>query len=142
MRYSSDLSSPAIDRRRTLGVFIADDSDVIRERLAELLGSLENVTVVGEAADVPSAERGSQSTEPDVAIVDIRMPGGNGIDVLRTVKRAGAARPTVIMYTNYGLPHYRQACAAAGADFFFDKATDTQTLATAIRQLAATRLNS
>lgn len=123
-------------------MFIADDSTVIRERLVELLGTLENVTVVGEAADVPSAERGIRSTDPDVAIVDIRMPGGSGIDVLRTVKRAGAAKPAVIMYTNYGLPQYRQACAAAGADFFFDKAADTQALATTIRQIATARLSS
>ena len=129
------LPPQSTSKQRPLGVFIADDSAVIRERLAELLATLENVTVVGEAADVASAEAGIQSTNPDVAIVDIRMPGGSGIDVLRKVKRLGS-RPSVIMYTNYGLPQYRRACTDAGADYFFDKARDTSALAAAIRQLA------
>lgn len=109
---------------------------MIRERLAELLATVENVSVVGEAADVPSTERGIQATNPDVAIVDIRMPGGSGIDVLRKIKGSGGGRLCVMMYTNYGLPQYRKACADAGADFFFDKAKDTRALAGAIRQLA------
>ena len=118
-------------------MFIVDDSPLIRERLAELLATLENVRVVGEAEDVSSAERGIESTRPDVAIVDIRMPGGSGIDVLRKVKASGNRKPSVIMYTNYGLPQYRKACAEAGADFFFDKGKDTHALAAAVRQLAA-----
>lgn len=131
--------APATPRSRPLGVFIADDSATIRERLAELLSTVEGVTVVGEAADVPSAQTGIQTTNPDVAIVDIQMPGGTGIDVLRNVKRGQRGGPSFIMYTNYGTPQYRKACADAGADFFFDKATDTRTLADAIRMLASRR---
>lgn len=120
-------------------MFIADDSATIRERLAELLGTLDGVTVVGEAVDVPSAQSGIQSTNPDVAIVDIQMPGGTGIDVLRNVKRGQPGGPSFIMYTAYGNAQYRKACADAGADFFFDKATDTRTLADAVRMLASRR---
>jgi DNA-binding NarL/FixJ family response regulator len=126
-------------RARTLGVFIADDSATIRERLAELLSTVDGVTVVGQAADVPSAQSGIQSTRPDVAIVDIQMPGGSGIDVLRNVKRGQPGGPSFIMYTNYGTSQYRKACADAGADFFFDKATDTRALADAVRMLASRR---
>lgn len=118
-------------------MFIADDSAVIRERLAELLAGLENVAIVGQAEDAPSAERGIATTTPDVAIIDIRMPGGSGIDVLRNVKRTATGKPSVIMYTNYGLPQYRKACADAGADFFFEKAKDANRLADTIRTLAA-----
>ena len=120
-----------------ISVFIADDSDVIRERLVELLSGVAGVVVVGVAADVPAARSGIEQTNPDVAILDIRMPGGSGIDVLRSVKRGGARPPAVIMYTNYGLPQYRKACADAGADFFFDKSTESHKLADAIRTLAA-----
>lgn len=122
---------------KPLGVFIADDSPVIRERLAEMLSALEGVTVVGQAADVQTATAGIVRTRPDVAILDIRMPGGNGIDVLRQVKQGKPGGPSFIMYTNYGLPQYRKACAEAGADFFFDKATDGPKLTDAIRMLAA-----
>jgi len=67
------------------------------------------------------------------------MPGGTGIDVLRKVKRGQPGGPSFIMYTNYGNPQYRTACAEAGADFFFDKATETKTLAEAVRMLASRR---
>lgn len=121
---------------KSLGVFIADDSPVIRQRLTELLAEIDGVRIVGEAADVPSATTGITSTRPDVAIVDIRMPGGSGIDVVKSIRKEQAAAPSFIMYTNYGLPQYRQACADAGADLFFDKATDGQKLTDAIRKLA------
>ena len=127
----------AAPRTRPLGVFIADDSSVIRERLIELLTGIENVVVVGEAADVSSAQDGIATTRPDVAIVDIRMPGGSGIDVLRRVKSVRRDHPSVIMYTNYGLPQYRKACTEAGADFFFDKGSGTSALAAAIQELAS-----
>lgn len=120
-----------------LSVFIADDSAVIRDRLREMLGEIQGVSVVGHAVDVPSAERGIEATRPDVAIVDISMPGGSGIDVVRKLKQGRPGGPSVIMYTNYALSQYRQACAEAGADFFFDKSTDSRKLAEAIRMLAA-----
>lgn len=123
--------------RGPLGVFIADDSPVIRERLAEMLSSMENVVVVGQASDVSEAEVGIRATNPDVAIVDIRMPGGTGIDLVKRLKRAQAGGPSFMMYTSYGLPQYRQASADAGADFFFDKTQDSQKLTDAIRMLAA-----
>ena len=127
----------SLARARPLGVFIADDSPVIRERLTELLTGIENVVVVGEASDVPSAQAGIATTRPDVAIVDIRMPGGSGIDVVRRVKSARRDRPSVIMYTNYALPQYRKACTEAGADFFFDKGSGTSALAATIQELAS-----
>lgn len=131
------MTAASANRSKHLGVFLADDSTVIRQRLADLLAEIEGVTVVGEADDVPSATRGISATKPDVAIVDIRMPGGSGIDVVKSVKQGLPGGPSVIMYTNYGLPQYRQACADAGADFFFDKATDGQKLTDAIRMLAS-----
>ena len=126
-----------VSRTKPLGVFIADDSAVIRERLREMLSEITDVTVVGDAADVATAEKGIQSTKPDVAIVDIRMPGGSGIDVVRKLKRGRPGGPSFIMFTSYGLPQYRQASAEAGADFFFEKSTETQKLADAIRMLAS-----
>ncbi len=131
--------NPPPQSQRPLGVFIADDSPVIRERIAEMLSSLENVVVVGEAADVSTAESGIAATKPDVAIMDIRMPGGTGIDVVRRLKQRQRSGPSFIMYTSYGLPQYRKASADAGADFFFDKSTDGPKLADAIKMLAARR---
>ena len=132
-------SSSSTSSKRPLGVFIADDSAVMRERLSELLAGLEGVVLVGQAGDAPSAQQGIQSTNPDVAIVDIQMPGGSGIDVVRNLKKGKPAGPSFIMYTNFGLPQYRKASADAGADFFFDKSTDSRALADALRMLASRR---
>jgi len=101
-------------------VFVVDDSQLVSQRLVLLLSEVEGVEVVGTAA---SAEEGIESisrSKPDVVILDIRMPAGNGITVLESIKRQESP-PTVIMLTNYPYPQYRKKCMEAGADYFFDK---------------------
>lgn len=124
---------------KVLNVFIADDSAVVRERLADLVTQVGGLRVVGEAEDAPSAEDGILLTRPDVAIVDIRMPGGSGIDVVRRVSQASGRRPTFIVHSNYAYDQFRKACAEAGADFFFEKGTETHRVSEALRSLTAAR---
>ena len=88
-------------------IFIADDSSVIRDRLNALLSDLPGVEVIGEAGDAEAALKGIQELNPDVVILDIRMPGGNGITILEQIKRTDAS-PVVIMLTNYPYPQYRK----------------------------------
>jgi DNA-binding NarL/FixJ family response regulator len=78
---------------------------------------------VGQAEDVATAISAIGRLRPDVVILDIRMPGGSGIDVLRQIKRDGIG-PMVIILTNYPYPGYRQRCLQAGADFFLDKSVE------------------
>ncbi len=61
--------------------------------------------------------------KPEVAILDIQMPDGSGIDVLAHIKKE-SPRTTVIMLTNYPLPPLRKCCLKTGADYFFDKSTE------------------
>jgi DNA-binding NarL/FixJ family response regulator len=122
---------------KLLNVFIADDSPIVRERLVDLLAQVGGVCVVGQADDAPTAEDGILSTKPDVAIVDIRMPGGSGIDVVRRVRQASATKPTFIIHSNYAYDQFRKASADAGADYFFEKGTETHRLSEALRMLAA-----
>ncbi len=104
-------------------VFITDDSLIVRERLTTMLVELAGVEVVGQAEDVATAISAIGRLRPDVVILDIRMPGGSGIDVLRQIKQT---RPElmVIILTNYPYPGYRQRCLQAGADFFLDKSAE------------------
>ena len=104
-------------------VFIADDSSIIRERLNALLSDLPRVEVIGEAGDAEEALEGIQELNPDVVILDIRMPVGNGISVLEKIKRTESSS-VIIMLTNYPYPQYRKKCADLGADYFFDKSTE------------------
>jgi DNA-binding NarL/FixJ family response regulator len=106
-----------------LKVFIADDSLVVREHLVTMLDELAGVEIVGQAENVAEAISAIGNLKPDVVILDIRMPGGSGIDVLQNIKQDRAAS-MVITLTNYPYPGYRQKCLQAGADFFLDKSTE------------------
>ena len=106
-----------------MNVFIAEDSKLMRERITTMLSEIRGLNVVGQADDAPKAIRSIRKLNPDVIILDIRMPGGNGIDVLRQIKSEPSA-PLAIMLTNYPYPQYREKCLELGADYFLDKSTE------------------
>lgn len=118
----------------SMKVLIADDSAIVRARLRTLLSELGGIDLIGEATDGPEAERLLRETRPDVAIFDIRMPNGSGIDLVRTAKELKDV-PVVIILTNYTSPQYRTACLQAGADFFFDKSTEFMAVADVLQDL-------
>ena len=108
---------------QNIKVFIADDSLIVRGHLVTMLDELAGIETVGQAENVTEAISAIRRLQPDVVILDIRMPGGSGIDVLQNIKQDEAA-PIVIILTNYPYPAYRQKCLQAGADFFLDKSTE------------------
>lgn len=116
-------------------VLIVDDSALLRDRLASMLAELqEKIELVGEARDPIEAIDSIRKLKPDAVILDIRMPGGSGIDVLKSLK---TERPEAIaiMLTSYPYPQYRQKCREAGADFFFDKSTEFHKVREVFQQL-------
>jgi DNA-binding NarL/FixJ family response regulator len=104
-------------------VFIVDDSKLVRERLAELVSEISCVEVVDQTGDPRQVIPIIHEKHPDVVILDIRMPGKSGIDLIPDIKKAQSA-PTVIILTNYPYPQYRKKCLDAGADYFLNKAGD------------------
>lgn len=106
-----------------MNIFIVDDSAVIRERLKTMLSEIPEVKIAGEAKDTTEATTLIPKLKPNIVILNIRMPGGNGNDVLNEIKRKNNA-PIVIMLTNYPYPQYRKKCIEKGADFYFDKSTE------------------
>jgi DNA-binding NarL/FixJ family response regulator len=105
-------------------VFIADDSSEIRKRIIAMLAVLaERIEMIGEAENVQDAINSIHEFGPDVVILDIRMPGGSGIDVLKKIRKINEV-PVIIILTNYPHSQYREKCMEAGADFFFDKSRD------------------
>lgn len=104
-------------------ILIADDSLIVRERLVTMLDELAGIEIVGQAENVAEAISAIRRLQPHIVILDIRMPGGSGIDVLQQIKQ-DEVRPIVIILTNYPYPGYRQKCLQAGADFFLDKSTE------------------
>lgn len=110
-------------RTKTLTVFIADDSLIVRARIMTMLSDLENVAIIGHAPNSVEANAAITSLRPDIVILDVQMPGGSGIDLLREIKRLQPA-PIAIMFTNFPFVQIRKECVEAGADYFFDKSRD------------------
>ena len=113
---------------------IADDSSIVRERLVTIFDEVAGVEIVGQAEDVTGAISMIRRLQPDAVILDIRMPGGSGLDVLRNIKQDGAG-PMVIILTNYPYPGYRQKCLQAGADFFLDKSAEFDQIPALVERL-------
>ncbi len=116
-------------------IFIADDSSLIRERLAALLSEIKSVELVGQARDVRETIEGVRCLRPDVVILDIRMPGRNGVEALKAI-RALKMTPIIIMLTAFPGPQYREKCLAAGADYFFDKAAEFDRVAEVLEEMS------
>ena len=104
-------------------IFLADDSKIILDRLAALLSENENLEVVGTAQNSLIAYDLIRKLKPDVVILDIRMPGGDGVELLIKLKKQ-MPDIKVIMLTNYNLFAYKQACLNAGAEYFLDKSNE------------------
>ena len=114
-------------------VVIADDSSIVRGRMASLLTDLKQVEIVGEAQDVPETIESVTRLKPDLVILDIQMPGGSGMDALEKIKRDKPA-PIVMMFSNDPYSQYRKRCMDLGADYFFDKSTEFEGLLDALKQ--------
>jgi DNA-binding NarL/FixJ family response regulator len=117
-------------------VFIADDQMLIRQGIRTLLEMDGNISVVGEAADGAEAVAAMLSTPVDVLLLDIRMPGKDGIDVLRTLS-AGAALPPTLILTTFDDSDVVLDGIRAGARGFLLKDVSYQQLVAAIRAVAS-----
>ena len=104
-------------------VYIVDDSQAVRERLIAMISELEGTALAGATGEPHEAVKAIRRLAPDAVILDIRMPGMSGIEVLREIKR-DLQPPVVIMLTNYPFGQYRRECAEAGADYFLNKSTE------------------
>ena len=115
-------------------VYVVDDSDFVRERLIEMISELKEVEIAGGTGDPLEAVASIREIVPDVVILDIRMPGRSGIEVLRDLKKEEPS-PVVIILTNYPYPQYRKECNEAGADYFLNKSTEFNRIAEVLEGL-------
>jgi DNA-binding NarL/FixJ family response regulator len=104
-------------------IFIVDDSSIVVERLAGIIRRVRGMELVGHAADVSEATQSIAKLAPDLLILDLHMPGGSGIDVLKTVKMHFPTTKVIVL-TNYPSPQHRKRCLELGADYFLDKSSE------------------
>jgi two-component system response regulator DevR len=118
--------------RDAVDVLLVDDSRVVRERLRDLLDGEDGVAVVGEAGSVAEAKAALHEARPDVVVVDLRLPDGTGMDLLRHVRRAPHV-PRCIVITAFPSREATAACLALGAVAVLDKATEYGRVVTLVR---------
>lgn len=111
------------DTERKISVLIVDDSDYIRERLLELFRDAGFQGNILQAGNSDLALEILSSGKPDIVVLDIRIPGDNGIKTLEIMKKMNPGVP-VVMLTNYPYDQYREKCLSLGADSFLSKSDD------------------
>jgi DNA-binding NarL/FixJ family response regulator len=118
----------------TIKVLLVDDQSLMRMGFAMVLGAEDDMTVVGEAADGSSALRQVDALEPDVVLMDIRMPNLDGIEATRRIV-ADRPQTKVILLTTFDLDEYAFAGLKAGASGFLLKDVRPADLVGAIRSV-------
>ena len=117
---------------RPLRVVIVDDHEVLRAGTRQILETADDITVVGEADDGDSALRMVKEMQPDVVLVDIRLPGDSGIDVARQVSQNSPDSKVVIL-SAYDDASYLHAALAAGVAGYLLKTMPRDELINAVR---------
>jgi DNA-binding NarL/FixJ family response regulator len=116
-------------------VLLADDQSLVRMGFRMILEAETDITVVGEAGDGAAAVSMTAALRPDVVLMDVRMPGVDGIDATAAITAAGGAAKVLIL-TTYDLDHYVYAGLRAGASGFLLKDAPPADLLAAIRTVA------
>jgi DNA-binding NarL/FixJ family response regulator len=117
-------------------IVVADDHEVVRAGFAALLDTQPDFTVLGTASDGAEAVRISRELRPDVILMDVRMPGTDGIEATRQLT-VGAGGPRVIILTTFDLDQYVYDALCAGASGFLLKDVTAERLFDAVRVVAA-----
>ncbi len=101
-------------------ILLVDDNELVQVRLSRSIQKLyENISVY-KAADCKEAILLFSQVNPNLVILDISLPDGSGIDLLRAMKKENP-QVTIFMFTNYGTDEFKKSCIELGADGFFEK---------------------
>ncbi|HEX2356549.1 MAG TPA: response regulator transcription factor [Micromonosporaceae bacterium] len=118
-------------------ILIADDQAMVREGFGALLAAQPDILVVGDAADGAEAVAASRRLDPDVVLMDVRMPVLDGLEATRRLVRGNPTRPRVLILTTFDLDDYVYEALRAGASGFLLKDAPAADLVHAVRVVAA-----
>ncbi len=117
-------------------IVVVDDHPVVRDGVRSMLGSAPDFEVVGEASSGPEAVALVRTRDPDVVVMDLRMPGGDGVAAVRELTRVGA-RARVLVLTTFDTDNDTVAAIEAGATGYLLKDTPAEEIFRAVRATAA-----
>jgi DNA-binding NarL/FixJ family response regulator len=124
--------------RESISCLVADDQAMVREGFGALLAAQPDLTVVGQAADGADAVRLAEELQPDVILMDVRMPVMDGLEATRRIlEHATDERPRVLMLTTFDLDEYVYDALRSGASGFLLKDAPADELVHAVRVVAA-----
>ena len=130
----SDTNEPS--QQQQIGVFLLDDHEIVRRGLRNLLTAEDDIEVVGEAGTASSALSQIPALQPQVAVLDVRLPDGDGISVCREL-RAASPEVACLMLTSFGDDQALLGAIMAGAAGYLLKQTCGSDLVSAVRTVAA-----
>ena len=117
-------------------LLIVDDSELIRTSLRALLGSVVGIAAIHEASTLSDALASVRADPPALVILDINLPDGKGMDIIKPFKQLSPA-VLIAVFTIDANPVCRQVCLARDANWVFEKANETDALVELVRHLAA-----
>lgn len=117
-------------------LLLADDENLIRDALATLLDLEDDLEVVAQAASGLEALAAIRVHRPDVVVLDLQMPGADGIEVAQRLAADGEASPAVVVVTSHGRPGHLKRALGAGVRGFLPKTVSARVLADVIRQVS------
>ena len=119
---------------------MADDSGLILERLQKMVSMYKEVEIVGSFNNGTDTLEALRILKPDLAIVDIKMPGLSGLEVLKQIRKEDKTVKFIIL-TFYSSDYYQQVAIEAGVDYFFSKVNDFEKISQVVAELAEKEKN-
>ncbi|MFJ8963751.1 DNA-binding response regulator, NarL/FixJ family, contains REC and HTH domains [Lentzea waywayandensis] len=120
-----------------IAVLLVDDHEIVRRGLVQLLAQAEDVQVVGQADSAAAAIAQAPRLKPDVAIIDVRLPDGDGVTVCREIRSLVQPPPACLMLTSYSDDEALFGAIMAGASGYMLKEVSGNDLVAAVRTLAS-----
>jgi YesN/AraC family two-component response regulator len=123
---------------KSQSVLLVEDAPRVLRALEAIIAEIDGLVMAGCAMDVPQGLEAIRKMKPDIVILDIQLPGGSGLDLLKALRSHEPRTQVAIVFSGVGAT-YRRTCLEMGSDFFFDKPLELALLEDLLRKLAITR---
>lgn len=119
-------------------VVVVDDSEMLRRRIISMISDVPGIEIAGEAENSHEAMKIIDKVVPEIVVLDIRMPNGNGIELLKSISQRNLTMVKIVL-SNYSMQQFKDKCYELGADYFFDKANEFEKVRKLIMKIMSER---
>lgn len=116
-------------------ILIVEDSVSITWRLLSFLREIENLEIIGSVRNGSSGLKRILSDTPDIVLLDLQLPGVNGLKIIETLRGKSKNKPYIVVFTNNSNFYFKERCLSLGANEFYDKSVQFEEAVGAIRKL-------